>query len=745
MKLSKNPEVSVIIVHYGATKEIFETFKHLAQIHSKKKNVEFLLVDNDERKTSGKKIANKYKWVKYLNPGKNLGFGGGRNYAERFASGKYLLMMDSDVVLKNNDFVKLLSFIKSKKDSGIVAPKLVNISGKYTPSATLELTPLRGIYYLSLINKYFGKVRLIKNYLLSDWDRKGVKKVDVAQLGAFFISRKDFIKSGKFDEQMFLYFEENDLAKRVQNIGKKVYLLGDTTATHLESTGTPKSSDKIQRVFRKSRFRYFSKHYGYLQAMLVDFFANINKESLIFAAIFILGAFLRFYKVTENLVFNGEMGYDYLTIKGFADRGEIPLIGPRTSHEWFFIGPIFYWIFELLFIFTNYKVESGAYFFAILGSLAVPICYKVVKHFFGSRSGLVSSFLLSISPLWVALGRDARFNAFTAILFFPFYYLLVKNIEDNKNNYLLLGLLLGIMFSFFPSPILLVPAAFAAIYFFRKKFLWKDVATAAFGFLIPLATYIYYNLTTGFEIISNLAKWIPYRILGFVGLYQKNTVSKDILASNFNGVFDFFRSTFFRQENIAAYILFFVVVGFFVYRHNNLRLKILLMVSAVSYLGLFLHGAPPSHYYLVIYPVPIILTAVFLDRIMDKYIYIAIAFLIFVSATSLNYYFSDKWFFVNNKKSSEDLTYIPFTLQKEVASYIAKDSMGATVAINRVGPLDQFRDDFSLNYQYLLNLKGVNISKDSDVSYTIYEDTRFLDTKNPVHWVGNIAVVKYEK
>lgn len=744
MKSPKNPEVSVIIVHYGADKEVLETYKELKTIYSKNKRVEFLFVDNDEIKNSGKKIKNKYKWVKYLDPGKNLGFGGGRNYASKFANGKYYFMMDSDVVVNNKDFTKLLSFIKSHKNAGIVAPKLVNKSGKYTPSATLELTPLRGMFYLSLINKYFSGLKIIKNYLMSGWNREGVKKVDVAQLGAFFISKKDFFNVGGFDEEMFLYFEENDLAKRIQKTGKNVYLLGDATALHLESKGTPKSTDRIQKIFKNSRFRYFSKHYGYTRACLVEFFANINKENILLTLILIFGIFLRFYKVRENLLFNGEMGYDYMTIKGYADRGEIPLIGPRTSHEWFFIGPIFYWIFELLFILTNYKVESGAYFFAAIGTLAIPVCYKIIKNLFGGRVGLLSVFFISVSPLWVALSRDARFNAFTAILFLPFYYLLVKNIEDGENNFFVLGILLGIMFSFFPSPILLAPAAAAAIYLFRKNVFKKDFVNAAIGFAIPLSTYIYYNLSHGFEIITNLVKWIPYRILGFVGLYKKNTVSQDILESNLSGVYQFFQSTFFKQDNLFVFILFFATCGFLLFYKKSLRLKILLLVSGVSYLGLFLHGAPPSHYYLVIYPAPIIFVAIFLDTIWHKYFYMVGIFMAVFFVFSINYFFSDKWFFVDNTKTSKDLTYIPFELQKKVSEYIAKDSSGKRVGIKRVGPLDHFREDFSLNYQYLLKLEGTKITERPEITYTIYEDTSGLDKHTNVHWIGNIAVIKNE-
>ncbi len=746
MKRVKNPEVSIIIVHYGADKEVFVTLKALDKIRRKTNKVEFLFVDNEEIKKSGKLVKRDYKWIKYLDPVKNLGFGGGRNFAAKFAKGEYLLMLDSDVVIEKKAFSKILSFIKSRKNAGIVSPRLTNISGKFTPSATKELTPLIGVLYLSFVNKYFGTLPPIRHYLLKGWDRKNTRPVEVAQLGAFVIRKSDFEKVGGFDPEMFLYFEENDLAKKIQRLSKKVYLIGEVEVVHLESKGTPKSSERIQNIFKKSRRRYFSKYYGYLNALVVELFCSVNKYSLLFLAILILGSFLRFYKVEQNLIFNGEMGYDYTVIKSYVEQGKLPLLGPRTSHEWFFIGPLFYWMFQVLMPLFEFKVETGAYFFALVCALGIWVCYVVVKKLMDEKVALISSYLMAISPLWVGLARDARFNAFTAILFFPYLWLVNKSIVDNGKSLFWLGLTLGVMFSFFPSPILLIPGALAVLFLYGKKIEQKKYLNAFFGFLIPNTPYLIYNATHGFKIVTDLISWIPYRILGFVGLYPKNNANVSIVSSNFTGLFRFFESSFFNESNISTMLFTFALFLFSVYgfiKHNKIRP--LLIVALVSYFGLFLHGNPPSHYYLVIYPIPLILGAYFLNKILNKSFVVGTFILMFISFSSFVFFFSDKWFFVRTDKVSDDINFVPFRLQKEVVMYISKDANGRPFELRRVGPLDHFREDFSLHYRYLLKLEGASVVNGSSLIYTIYEDTGAIPKNLNTKWISNLAITKYEE
>jgi len=779
--MQKKPDVSVIITHFNAEKEIIECLKSLEKIRTKKNDIEFILVDNDEVKKLGKKINNNFPWVKYVPADGNIGFGAGCNLGRLHASGKYLYFTNSDITISKESFYALYEFIKKSAKTSIVSPKLINVSGNLAPQATTELTPFIGLFTLSFINKFFPNNPITRRYLMTDWDRKSIRDVDVIQLGAFFIKTKAFDSVGGFEKKMFLYFEENELANKLRKNEWKLIFFPKAEAIHLEAKGTPKKTDRIINAYKKSRYIYFKKHYGLLSALLVEGFLSINKWTVIFGLILFIGAFLRFYRLPENLIFHGELGVDYLAVRDIIKGDRTALLGPRTSHEWLYLAPIFFWIMAILLPIFNYHPLVGAYFFAVIGVLTILLCYKVVSRFLGKQTGLISSYLMAISPAWVRLTRDSRFNAIAAMLFFPFIYLLVKSVKDtdrHQGKYIFwLGLILGLSYSFFPTIIVLLPSSFVLLYLKRKqinkfvpsginkfvsgeiklKSLWKGLL----GLLIPLIPFLIYNFQNKFDMLFKLFAWVPYRIAGFLGFYPKNTASTDIIKANFNSLYTFFWESILAQKNLFVLLLFAAVLTFYVYKVYERVIKekstfwlALSVVFFVTFFGLFLHGDPPKHYYLAIFPIPLILLSDFIIRLSRKKIgfFISVAILIILTGVNLNYYFSDQGFyFARNKLVSQPVDYavgeglpVPYKLQEKIVDVIVTESGGRKFELKRVGPLDNFEGDFAQNYYYLLWRKGHEPVDDANLTYTIYEDTNKL-LYGRVFWVSNIAILEESK
>ena len=461
--------------------------------------------------------------------------------------------------------------------------------------------------------------------------------------------------------------------------------------------------------------------------------------------ILILGTFLRFYRLPQNLNFTGEVGYDYMTIRTFVENHQIPLIGPRTSHEWLFLGPIYYWVFGILLPLFNYNPVVGSYFFATVGVATIYLCYWVVKKLFSEKAGLISAFILAFSPLWLKLTHDARYDSPAAVLFLPFYYFLVKSVKDRGKSLFITGIILGSTFSFFPSPIMLVPAVIIVIFIYRKHFDKKYFLPGILGFIIPNITYLIYNAEHKFELLNNLFSWVPYRILGFFGIVPKNTVTPNILQDNLTGLYTFFQQSYLHDSNILILLLSLAVLIFALTQlKKNLPLQILLILSGVSYLGLFLHGDPPSHYYQVIFPVPVILLSIFLEKTSKKFLLVTVLILGYLLIANLSFYFSDQWFYKSTQRMSDDMSYVPYYLQERVANFIVKDAKSSKFSLARVGPYDYFEENFALNYYYLLWRDGNKPDNTAKLRYTIYEDTKNLPGNAKITWIENIAISKNE-
>lgn len=91
-----------------------ENVDNLCKLIFKKKNVEIeVIIVDDGSKISFQKIKDKYP-IKYFKI-KNSGPSYARNYGAKQSKGKYLLFLDSDVLISTNMIVKIINFQKKEK------------------------------------------------------------------------------------------------------------------------------------------------------------------------------------------------------------------------------------------------------------------------------------------------------------------------------------------------------------------------------------------------------------------------------------------------------------------------------------------------------------------------------------------------------------------------------------------------------------------------------------------------------
>lgn len=265
--------VSIIIVYYKAKKELFGCLVSLKKSHPNV-TLETIVVDNDEEKTIENDLKKRFPWVLYVKSPRNIGFGAGNNLGAKHAKGKYLFFLNPDTIVLDSTIDILLNFLEKNKNVGIVAPLLLNSSKKpYPLQGSVKLTPLRAIVCLSFLHKIFPNSVIAKNYWMFDWNKRDLREVDVAPGTAFMISQNIFRKLGGFDEQFFLFFEENDICMRLQKLGKKIYINPRAKIVHLWGRST-KQKREVDTIFAKSRHRYFKKYYGLFQALLVEMFVR---------------------------------------------------------------------------------------------------------------------------------------------------------------------------------------------------------------------------------------------------------------------------------------------------------------------------------------------------------------------------------------------------------------------------------------------------------------------------------------
>jgi hypothetical protein len=223
--------------------------------------------------------------------------------------------------------------------------------------------------------------------------------------------------------------------------------------------------------------------------------------------------------------------------------------------------------------------------------------------------------------------------------------------------------------------------------------------------------------------IIKLIAWIPYRILGFVGLYPKNTLSGEVVSGNLISFLDFLTGSF-TTDKWAGLILISLVFFFLAIRKRRTLVEpILLLFLVFGYGAIFIHGAPPYHYYLPLYPVVIILAALVLAKLFRGKLWpLPIGLIILLTFFNLKFYFSTSWFYQPQDKILEGRR-VPYRMQLEVVEKIIIDAKGQKFSLARIGPYDYFEGNFAQNYEYLLWWQGNNPVENASLKYTIAEST----------------------
>lgn len=165
-------------------------------------------------------MSEKFGDITFIPHDKNIGYSGLVNDGLAIAKGTYILVLNYDIVVKDDSIAKLLNYIKDRPKVGMVAPKLLHFNDehqqsifRYYTTATIlaRRTPLGRL-------SYFKKAE--NNFLMKDVNHEEIQTPDWVMGSAMLISRQALEKVGPMDhDNFFMYFEDVDWCRRFWHAG----------------------------------------------------------------------------------------------------------------------------------------------------------------------------------------------------------------------------------------------------------------------------------------------------------------------------------------------------------------------------------------------------------------------------------------------------------------------------------------------------------------------------------------------
>lgn len=707
---------SIIIVNYKVREEIIKCIGSIRK-NTSGISYEIIVVDNGED-TKLESQLKKYKNVVYIKSKTNIGFGAGNNLGAKKARGKYLFFLNPDTEVLKNTIEVLCNFLDKNKQAGIVSPLIVDEnSDTFKLEGYKELTPLNAIFSFSFLRKIFPSKTIFSIFTLEDWNRNPIRQVETAYGAALMIPKKIFDKFGGFDENFFLYFEENDISKRIRKLGYKIFINSSSRVVHKVAQSTKYLSNR-KNIYEKSRFYYLKKHFGLLKALLTEFFLRINKTFLLILSAILIGLFLRINNLSNSMQFIGDQGWFYLSARDMLINGQIPLVGITSSHTWLHQGPLWtYMLSAALFLF-NFNPVSGAYVTALFGILTVFLMYKIGSEMFSLKIGVIAALLYSVSPLvvfWDRIPFDPSPIPFFTVLYF---YSIFKWVNGNIKYFPFIIFLIAILYNLeLATFTLFFPLALLLIYGFIRKTDWyknllnrKILLYSTVGLIIPMFPVIIYDLSNGFKQTVVFLGWTIYKPFSFLIKNQ----STDFLG-NMKIMLEFLslnlQKLIFPITLIAItlFLLSFMVLIYLTFKRNfkvQDSKSLLLLLLTISIAGLLINQIPSDAYLPITFPFIIFTVAIFSEFLLNnketKYLAVLILLIILFS----NIYHSYKYTLTSDLKN-----------RIAVIDKVIALTNGREYNLIGKGPGSQFIS-FTMNYEYLLWWKGYEPSK-KDVNLKI--------------------------
>ncbi len=251
----------IVIVNYND----YKTTKRLIDnIRDYKVFDKIVIVDNKSSDNSLKELKKlENKRIVVIDSGKNKGYSYALNVGCKYLIDKYkeckIIVSNSDIIIQSeNDIKDLFELVKGK--NVIVGPTI--IEGNNLNRGWILPKPMDDVAMniLGLYKKYQKRHLMYQD----SYYNKDISKVGTVSGCFFAISSKHLEEMGYFDENVFLYYEENIMGVKTKDLGKNIIVANNIDVIHDHAVSIDKSLKRIKKydILKNSQY-YFEKTYNH--------------------------------------------------------------------------------------------------------------------------------------------------------------------------------------------------------------------------------------------------------------------------------------------------------------------------------------------------------------------------------------------------------------------------------------------------------------------------------------------------
>lgn len=245
-------DVSIIIPSFNTSVLLARCLTSVfASLQESNISHEVIVVDNASTDGSGTMVKKMFPGARIIQNTVNMGFGKANNQAIKSSAGRYILLLNSDIVVQDDAIGALYRVIKDKKKA-FAGGKLFNVDG----SAQASCGPFFTLPVVALMlfarGDYWGATRFSPDI---------TKSVDWVSGACLMGEKKAFEEVGLFDEGIFMYMEDIDFLYRAKKKGYGVFFCSDARFTHAGAGSSGQRRTPVVNIYRGLMY-FYRKHRG---------------------------------------------------------------------------------------------------------------------------------------------------------------------------------------------------------------------------------------------------------------------------------------------------------------------------------------------------------------------------------------------------------------------------------------------------------------------------------------------------
>jgi len=254
---------------------------------------EIIYVDNASEKGCTEFIKNKYPEIILIENPSNMGFQKANNQGLKISRGKYIVLLNNDILIKPQTFDNMMKFMKRQKKAGATSPKCLYPNGRLQWSVSLFPTPFRLWLWICSNHK---SLRWIMPFCRSQKiNSKQTQRQDYAYGACLMVKRDVFEKVGYMDEDFYMACGEVAWCERIKRRGWAIFYIAEAEIIHYE--GASRNENSLEKLIdwysahRRLLYRYRGLSSGFLVdgifilhliiKIMVNFFLDLMKFSFI--------------------------------------------------------------------------------------------------------------------------------------------------------------------------------------------------------------------------------------------------------------------------------------------------------------------------------------------------------------------------------------------------------------------------------------------------------------------------------